>query len=297
LRVIGKVTDGTNTAAVKAASTAAVATDPALVVTIGPNTALPTGSNTIGIVNQGTAASLANAWSQKITDGTNGPAAVKAASTAAVAADPALVVSLSPNSPAKIWDGTNTATVKAASTAPVAADTALVVTISPNSAHIKGTIEPLYGTNNQSMTITMTSLASTSARASTAVDNTTNLYEDVYLFFKMATNTAGVSTTGYINVYGYGTVDGGTTYPESITGTDAAITLTSPPNLVLIAQINANAVSKTYTFGPVSFCRLYGLDKLPAKWGVVVVNQTGAAFTATAGNYAITYQGINGQLV
>jgi len=49
--------------------------------------------------NQGTPATLANAWSTKITDGTNGPAAVKAASTAAVAADPALVVALSPNSP------------------------------------------------------------------------------------------------------------------------------------------------------------------------------------------------------
>jgi len=47
--------------------------------------------------NQGTAASLANAWSTKITDATNGPVAVKAASTAAVAADPALVVAISPN--------------------------------------------------------------------------------------------------------------------------------------------------------------------------------------------------------
>lgn len=47
--------------------------------------------------NQGTANSLANAWATKITDATNGPAAVKAASTAAVATDPALVVAVSPN--------------------------------------------------------------------------------------------------------------------------------------------------------------------------------------------------------
>jgi hypothetical protein len=47
--------------------------------------------------NQGTANSLANAWSTKITDTTNGPAAVKAASTAAVATDQALVVAISPN--------------------------------------------------------------------------------------------------------------------------------------------------------------------------------------------------------
>ncbi len=49
--------------------------------------------------NQGTAAALAGAWPMEITDGTNGPAAVKAASTAALATDPALVVALSPNSP------------------------------------------------------------------------------------------------------------------------------------------------------------------------------------------------------
>lgn len=44
-----KINDGTNTAAVKAASTAAVATDPSLVVQISPNTpaqALPTGAAT-----------------------------------------------------------------------------------------------------------------------------------------------------------------------------------------------------------------------------------------------------------
>jgi hypothetical protein len=48
--------------------------------------------------NQGTANTAANAWPTKITDGTN-TTAVKAASTAAAAADPSAVVALSPNSP------------------------------------------------------------------------------------------------------------------------------------------------------------------------------------------------------
>ena len=89
------LTDGTNTAAVKAASTAAVATDPALVVALSPN------NNT-----------LANALVTKLSDGTN-TTAVKAASTAAAAADPAVVVSLSPNSPvamAALTKGTQNAT-------------------------------------------------------------------------------------------------------------------------------------------------------------------------------------------
>lgn len=48
--------------------------------------------------NQGTPNSLANKWPVQITDGTNS-AAVKASSTPPVAADPALVVVLSPNQP------------------------------------------------------------------------------------------------------------------------------------------------------------------------------------------------------
>lgn len=132
-----KVTDGTNTAAVKAASTAAVATDPALVVAISPNNSVAvTGtfwqatqpvSGTV-TANQGTANTVANGWPVKVTDGTNtqptgdavaraifhqitdatnGPVAVKAASTAAVAADKALVVAISPNNSVVLGTGSN----------------------------------------------------------------------------------------------------------------------------------------------------------------------------------------------
>ncbi len=117
-----ELTDGTHgPAAVKAASTAALATDPALVVAVSPNNAVAvtgtfwqatqpvSGSVSVsnfpgtqpisGTVtsNQGTANTLANAWPTELTDGTHGPAAIKAASTAAIATDPALVVAVSPN--------------------------------------------------------------------------------------------------------------------------------------------------------------------------------------------------------
>jgi hypothetical protein len=45
--------DGTNAAAIKAASTAALATDPSLVVALSPNSAIPAGTATIGSVKQG----------------------------------------------------------------------------------------------------------------------------------------------------------------------------------------------------------------------------------------------------
>ena len=82
-----KINDGTNTAAVSAAN--------ALKVDGSAVTQPVSGTVTS---NQGTANSLANAWSTKLTDGTNGPAAIKAASVAPVSTDPALVVAISPNS-------------------------------------------------------------------------------------------------------------------------------------------------------------------------------------------------------
>lgn len=57
-----KITDGVNTAAIKAASTAAVAADSALVVALSPNTPLPTGTNIIGalMANQSVNTALIN---------------------------------------------------------------------------------------------------------------------------------------------------------------------------------------------------------------------------------------------
>jgi hypothetical protein len=52
-----KVNDGTNTAAVKAASTAAAATDPALVVAVSPNNTVPVNVSQVGAASVSTAAS------------------------------------------------------------------------------------------------------------------------------------------------------------------------------------------------------------------------------------------------
>jgi hypothetical protein len=76
-----------------------IANDSTGVVSVDDNGGSLTVDGTV-TANQGTANSLANAWSMKITDATNGPVAVKAASTAPVASDQALVVVLSPNQPA-----------------------------------------------------------------------------------------------------------------------------------------------------------------------------------------------------
>jgi hypothetical protein len=94
--------------------------------------ALPAGTNSIG--NIGTVATLTNQvqmGGQAIAMGTG----VRTAGTqrVTIATDDVVPVSQSGVWSNRITDGTNTATVKAASTAPVVTDTALVVSLGPNS--------------------------------------------------------------------------------------------------------------------------------------------------------------------
>jgi len=153
------------------------------------------------------------------------------------------------------------------------------------------TIKQGYGSNGQGLTCTLASLANNGARESNAVDNTSNKHKDALVQVKVKTNAAGTSTTGYINVYAYGTADGGTTYGGGPTGTDAGVTLTSPPGLELIGSFPAVANATTYKSPPMSVAAAFG-GVLPDHWGIVVENKSGAALDATEGNHAKFYQGV-----
>jgi hypothetical protein len=156
------------------------------------------------------------------------------------------------------------------------------------------TIKPLYGSNNQAFTCTITSLVNAAQRQSTVVVNTTNLYVDALVFGKFKTGTSGQSTSGYIKIYAYGSVDGGTTYSDACTGTDAGITLTAPPNLRCIGVVNAVTTGATYYGGPFSVAAAFG-GQLPDHWGIVIENDTGATLDASIGS--TYYQGIQFQSV
>lgn len=155
-----------------------------------------------------------------------------------------------------------------------------------------GSIELQYGGSGQTTTFTLNSLGSASVRASTAIDNSTTLFEDILVQLTIASNSAGVSATGIVNVYATGSTDGGATYGEGATGTDGSLTLSSPPNLTLIATINVNQTSHTYKSSPISVARAFG-GTLPQKIVIVVQNSSGAALAAS-GN-SMTYQGVNHQ--
>jgi hypothetical protein len=138
------------------------------------------------------------------------------------------------------------------------------------------------------VTITLASLGSASARESTIVDNTSNLYLDAQLAVSVKVGT--VSSDKAVYVYVYGTVDG-TLIGDNATGVDAALTMRSPTNLRLLGVINCPTDTTVYTqvFGSVAAA--FG-GNLPAKWGVVVHNVTGASLSATGSDHAVKYRGI-----
>jgi len=157
------------------------------------------------------------------------------------------------------------------------------------------TYKPAYGTNNQAITITIASLAAsaTVGRASTAIDNTTALLLDAYVFVFVETGT--VSGNKQVLLYVYGTVDGGTTYTEGVSGTDASFTRADPSLLKPLAVIPVPTNATVYKAGPFSVAQALGLPFLPAFWGIALFNDSGAALSATAGNNKAIYQGVQGQ--
>lgn len=157
------------------------------------------------------------------------------------------------------------------------------------------TVKALFGTSNQAITVTLASLTNGSARASTAIDNSANLFLDALVQMKIKTGGASTTAVGVVNVYAYGTSDGGTTYPEANGGTDGAVTLVVPTNLRLIGQINCVANATTYTSEPMSVAQAFG-GILPQLWGIVVVNNTGGTLDATEGNHLKIYQGVQQQV-
>lgn len=151
-------------------------------------------------------------------------------------------------------------------------------------------IKTAFGASTN-LTLTLASLASGSARESTSVDNTSNLFLDalISLDIKLATGTPASDKAIY--VYAYGSEDG-TNYTDNATGSDAAITLRSPTNLKLIGVISTpDSGGLTYKSHPMSMAAAFG-GILPRRWGIVVENKTGLAFSSTEGDHAKRHTGV-----
>lgn len=153
------------------------------------------------------------------------------------------------------------------------------------------TVQTAYATPT-TLTITLTSLASsaTAGRESTAVDNGTTLYLDALVQVKTKLAAGTPANDKAIYVYAYGSVDG-TTFPDTVTGVNAAITLNDPTQLRLIGVINATTSAQVCLSEPMSVAQAFG-GILPETWGIVVRNYSGVALSSTAGDHEVDWVGV-----
>lgn len=159
------------------------------------------------------------------------------------------------------------------------------------------TIKPVYGTDGVAITITLASLASGSAREATAVDNSSNLYLDAYVMLKTKTSTGTIGSDPYIYLYAIGSDDAGTTWPDPATGADAGITAGINAKAHLLGAVNLAAVSTAYKGGPFSVLAAFGGVAIPKQWSIIALNNCGVSLSGTAGDHALTYQGVQAQVV
>ena len=140
-----------------------------------------------------------------------------------------------------------------------------------------------YATST-SITISFNSKGDGTGRESTAIDNSSNLYLDAIVRVSVAVGT--VANEKRVLVYAYGSEDG-SVYPDTVTGSDADITLENPSVLTLACAIPVPSNSKTYESDAFSIARLYG-GVMPRKWGIVVVNRSGAALSGSGNTASFT---------
>lgn len=144
------------------------------------------------------------------------------------------------------------------------------------------------------LTITLAALASSSTwitgRESTAVDNSSNRYIDYRLGAEITTHaTVAPTVNTEIRLYAYDCINPDTpTYPDTITGTNANVTLTAAAaaNMLdagFVLMGSATVVATANLSYPLTRClslaQAYGAA--PKRWGVYVAQNTGQALHAS----------------
>lgn len=140
------------------------------------------------------------------------------------------------------------------------------------------------------MTITLASLANSAAgvgRQSTIVDNTTSKYLSALVSLKV---TVGTSPTANTLIYVYlirDNNDGTPIRDDGAGASDAGLTIVNAP---LLGTILVPATTSDTAYYGLFDTSQYG--PLGPKWGIAVVNNSGAALNATGGNHVVSFVGI-----
>jgi len=143
-----------------------------------------------------------------------------------------------------------------------------------------------FGTST-SITITAGSLTAGSNRSSAAVTTaTTNNTAGIELTVNVLTTSSAPTGNKQVIVYGYKSEDG-TNYSgnssttDNVDGTDKALTaIGNPTNLTYIGTLQMNQGAVAVTVRQV-FEITGAFGCIPAKWGIVLVNDTGVTLGAT----------------
>ena len=153
----------------------------------------------------------------------------------------------------------------------------------------------VWGTADVVIAISPASLAdwvaAKAARQSTVIDISglaSGPFSDLLIFGQSKTVAGTIGNQALLAIYAYGTT-GGTTYPDAVTGTDGAITTGDPINLPRIGIIRIPTANTSFKAGPFSL-RAGFAGTLPSKGGIVLVNMTNLALSATPGDHVFYYQ-------
>lgn len=131
------------------------------------------------------------------------------------------------------------------------------------------------------LTITLASLATSSARQSTTIDNSTTQFPSVIIFVKITSGTVAPTAGQVYEIYLLRS--DGTVADDGAGASDAAITIENAPLLGTI--VVTNTASKAF-YGVFDTSTL---GVLGATWGIAVKNATDQSLHSTGGNHAIRY--------
>src|ERR1700761_816493 len=109
-------------------------------------------------------------------------------------------------------------------------------------------------TNAQAVTITLASLANATVVASSAIDNSVNLFVDAIVKVQVKTGASGTSASGFLNVWLVRSTDGGTSYSDN--------------QNILLGSIAAIANATTYT-------KDFNAGTLGSNFKIAVENKSG----------------------
>jgi len=157
---------------------------------------------------------------------------------------------------------------------------------------MSGNIKNSYGSSNQAITCTFgnnpTGTLSQHGRLSAAIDNSADLFQEVFLQGKIKSGTSPSGNKQFV-IFGLGSADGGTSYTDGYSAGDADSSLV-PVNTRPIINVLGPTSTTLYPFGPIAVSPCFG-GEMPDHWLILVFNDHGVTPSTTNADHGFWYQG------